>query len=71
MVQAAAFYAPPPKGEPPPPRPRQRLLEAPTKAAPVIHPPELGRPIHEQRLLAPATKAGILGPLKLTPSGAR
>jgi hypothetical protein len=70
MVQAAAFYAPPPLRPEAPPR-SPRLWEGPTKAAPVIHPPALGHPIHEERLLAPATKAGILGPLRLTPSGAR
>ena len=68
MVQAAAFYAPPPKGEPPPPRRNPRLLSAPTKATPVVRPTP-----REERLLESGTKAGYLGPLKLTltPAGDR
>ena len=71
MVQAMAFYAPSPK---PPKKTLHGLLGPATKAAPVVHPPTLVEPktpVHppepERRLLAPATKAGILGPLKVSP----
>jgi len=43
-----------------------------TKAGPVVHPPQPVKPepppAEERRYLLPATKAGILGPLKLSPS---
>jgi len=57
MMQAMAFYAPPP--ESPTTRPQ---------AAPVLHPPPLVQPEERRRPLDlfPATKSGTLGPLRLS-----
>ena len=71
MLQAMAFYAPP---KPAVTRRKATPLEmmGETKAAPVIHPPHLGRrwtdaPSRPRRALLGETKAGVLGPLKVTP----
>jgi hypothetical protein len=99
MVQAMAFYAPPPEAakkslhgligpatkaapvlapELVKEQQRERLDELEeqldlfpaTKAGSVVHPPRTAKPEppppEERRYLLPATKAGILGPLKLS-----
>ena len=70
MVQAMAFYAPPTPAATRRQPTRDDLLSAPTKAAPVVHPPRLARPRPaapaDDGLLFPATKAGSLGRLRQT-----
>jgi hypothetical protein len=63
MVQAMAFYAPPPES----PKTRTQLVGPATKAAPVLRPPPLVQPEERRRPLDlfPATKSGTLGPLRL------
>ncbi|HMF42668.1 MAG TPA: hypothetical protein VKQ32_18485 [Polyangia bacterium] len=62
ISQAMAFYAPPWQ----PPKTGPHLIGPATKSAPVVHPPPLVKPEPRQPLyLFPATKAGILGPLRL------
>ena len=68
MVQAWAFYRPPPEGE----APLRRLRRPATKAAPVFRPAPLDEsateppPPDERRLRMSGTKAGYLGPLRLS-----
>ena len=63
MVQATAFYGPPPE----PPKTRPHLLGPATKAAPVVRPPPLEQPEDREDLdLFPATKAGTLGRLRIS-----
>src|SRR5262245_22525713 len=64
MVQAMAFYAPPPEARKKPPG-LHGLLGPATKAAPVINPQLREESEHWRNpLYHGATKAGILGPLK-------
>jgi hypothetical protein len=56
MVQAMAFYAPPPEA----PKARPHLLVVPPP--PLVRPEQPTQPLD----LFPATKAGILGPLRLS-----
>ena len=65
MVQAMAFYAPPE-----PATKRDRIPGPATEAAPVVRSPPLAQPppqAPQHDLLFPATKAGTLGRLRVTP----
>jgi hypothetical protein len=65
MVQAMAFYAPAPR----PATPTPRLLGPATKSDTVVRPPPLVAPREpEHWMYQSATKAGILGPLKVSPA---